>query len=261
MKSTQWAVIALFALLASGCAMPNVVKLPSGQVIKQKQIANFSPDQLPAPVLKVHTGDVLRIIRDAQTPAEKDEATLYRVRPDGVIAYPFIGTVKAGGRTPEDVGAEISQRLDQIYREPRVTVNIAEAPGSRVYVGGAVRNPGVFDLAAAVNVPQAITATGGVLPTADSRHVALVRLDEAGVQQVYFFDYAALLGAGSNGSRSVELQRGDLVFVPSSRIGNAIQRVDMYVGQLLMFRGFGAAANYQINEQDYRINTPDGSVP
>lgn len=261
MNTSKVMVMALLAMLCTACAMPNVVKLPSGKVIEQGQITNFSPEQLPAPVLRVYTGDVLRIVRDAQTPAEKDEATLYRVRPDGMIAYPFIGTVKAGGRTPEDVGDEITQRLDAIYREPKVTVNIAEAPGSRVYVGGAVRNPGVFDLGSTVNVAQAITATGGVLPTADSRHVALVRQDEQGMQQVYFFDYAALLGAGTNGSRSIGLQRGDLVFVPSSRIGNAIQRVDMYVGQLLMFRGFGASANYQINEPSYKINTPDGSVP
>jgi len=261
MKSMRWAMSALLALLCAACAMSNVVKLPSGNVVRERQITNFTPEQLPPAVLRVHTGDVLRIVRDAQTPAEKDEATLYRVRPDGNIAYPFIGIVKAGGRTPEAVGEEISKRLDPIYRAPTVTVNIAEAPGSRVYVGGAVRNPGVFDLNSAVTVPQAITATGGVLPTADSRHVALVRLDEEGVQQVYFFDYAALLAPATNGRAGVELQRGDLVFVPSSRIGNAIQRVDMYVGQLLMFRGFGASANYQINEPSYRINTPEGSVP
>jgi protein involved in polysaccharide export with SLBB domain len=86
-------VMALLAMLCTACAMPNVVKLPSGKVIEQGQITNFSPEQLPAPVLRVYTGDVLRIVRDAQTPAEKDEATLYRVRPDGMIAYPFIGTV------------------------------------------------------------------------------------------------------------------------------------------------------------------------
>ena len=71
----------------------------------------------------------------------------------------------------------------------------------------------------------------------------------------------ALLSPATNGQPGVQLQRGDLVFVPSSRIGNAIQRVDMYVGQLLMFRGFGASANYQINEPSYRINTPEVTVP
>ncbi|MGE8278988.1 MAG: polysaccharide biosynthesis/export family protein [Stenotrophomonas sp.] len=261
MKLMRLVMAAIPALLCAACAMSNVVQLPSGKVVRERQITNFTPQQLPPAVLKVHTGDVLRIVRDAQTPAEKDEATLYRVRPDGFIAYPFIGTIKAGGRTPEEIGEEVSNRLDAIYREPKVTVNIAEAPGSRVYVGGAVRNPGAFDLASAVSVPQAITATGGVLPTADSHHVALVRQDDDGVQQVYFFDYAALLGTATNGSASVQLQRGDLVFVPTSRIGNAIQRVDMYVGQLLMFRGFGASANYQINEPSYRINTPQEDVP
>jgi protein involved in polysaccharide export with SLBB domain len=251
-----WLAMVAVAVLCSACATPNVVKVPSSAMVKERQIANFSPEQLPAPVLKVHPGDTLRIVRDAQTPAEKDEATLFVVRPDGLVSYPFIGTVKAAGRTPEDVALEIGARLEPIYRNPAVTINIAQAPGNRVYVGGAVRNPGAFDLNANVTVPQAITATGGVLPSADSHRVALVREDDAGVQQIYFFNYADMLKAANNGSTAIRLQRGDLVFVPSSRIGNAIQRVDMYVSQLLLFRGFGAAANYQINEPSYNVNNP-----
>ena len=257
-RTMGWA--ALLALLCGGCATPNVVHVPSAGTIKQRQITSFTPEQLPAPVLRVHPGDTLRIVRDAQSPAEKDEATLFTVRPDGLIAYPHIGTVQAAGRTPEQVGEEVSQRLEPIYRQPRVTVNIAQAPGNRVYVGGAVRNPGAFPLDANVSIAQAITASGGLLPTADSHRVALVREDEAGVQQVYFFDYGRVLTAGHE-RPSVHLQRGDVLFVPSSRIGNAVQAVEMYVSQLLLFRGIGAAANYQINEPSYNVNNQYQVVP
>src|SRR6201996_9196781 len=33
------------------------------------------------------------------------------VRPDGNISVPLIGDVRAGGRTPEDVAADVKQRL------------------------------------------------------------------------------------------------------------------------------------------------------
>lgn len=255
------AVCALFLVCA--CSTPSVVRLPSRSTIVDRQIVNFEPEQLPEPVLRIYAGDTLRIVRDAQTPAEKDELILFHVRTDGRIAYPFIGTVKAAGRTPEDVGGEISRRLEPIYRQPRVTVDIAEAPGNRVYVGGAVRNPGAFNLNSGVTVAQAITATGGVLPVADSRHIALVREDPNGVQQVYFFDYSTILSPKRNGTRPVMLQRGDLVFVPTSKIGNAVQGVDLYIGQLLMFRGIGVGANYQINDHqnaNYNVNYPSGGA-
>lgn len=245
---------ALLALLCAACATPSVVHVPATGSVKDRQIATFTADQLPAPQLHVHPGDTLRIVRDAQTPAEKDEATLFTVRPDGMIAYPYIGTVSAAGRTPEAVADEVSQRLEPIYRQPRVTINIAQAPGNRVYVGGAVRNPGAFGLDANLSIAQAITASGGVLPTADSHRVALMREDAQGVQQIYFFDYARMLASSNNGKPPVRLQRGDVLFVPSSRIGNAVQAVDLYVSQLLLFRGFGASANYQINEPAYNVN-------
>ncbi len=243
-------------LLCAGCT-PNVVRLPPGKEISGRQLGTFAPEQLPPPQLLIHAGDTLRIVRDAQSPAERDEATLFTVRPDGMIAYPHLGTVPVAGRTPEDVAVQISEGLAAIYRYPRVTINIAEAPGNRVFVGGAVRNPGAFELTSHSTVAQAITATGGVLPTADARRVALVREDAQGTQQIYFFDYADMLASSNNGRPPVRLQRGDLVFVPSSRIGNAIQRVDMYVTQLLLFRGVGLGVNYQINEPEYRINSND----
>lgn len=249
-------VLCVVLLACAGCT-PNVVRLPPGKDIAQRQVATFRAEDLPAPQLLIHGGDTLRIVRDAQSPAERDEATLYRVRPDGAIAYPHLGTVAVAGRTPEDVAGEISTGLAAIYRQPQVTINIAEAPGNRVYVGGAVRNPGAFDLSTHASVAQAITATGGVLPTADSRRVALVREDAAGVQQIWFFNYADMLSSANNGQPVVRLQRGDLVFVPSSRIGNLVQGVDMYVSQLLLFRGVGVGVNYQINEPEYSINTND----
>lgn len=249
------AMMMVMLLASAGCATPNVVRVPSGKQIAQRQIATFSAEQLPAPQVLVHSGDTLRIVRDAQSPAEMDQATLFHVRPDGAIAYPHLGRLAVAGLTPEAVAAQISQGLAAIYRQPQVSVNIAIAPGNRVYVGGAVRNPGAFELTSHSSVAQAITATGGVLPSADSRRVALLREDAQGVQQIYFFNYADMLASTNNGRPAVRLQRGDVVFVPSSRIGNVIQSVDMYVTQLLLFRGIGVGVNYQINEPDYRINT------
>jgi len=203
-------------------------------------------------------GDTLRIVRDAQTPAEADEATLFSIRPDGQFAYRYVGTIQGNGRTPEEIAAEISQKLAPIYRYPKVTVNVALAPGNRVFVGGAVRNPTVIDLAASVSLEQAVIAAGGVLPGGDSSHIALMRLDANGCYRVYFSNFKKIL-TPEPARKAVLLQRGDIVFVPKSAVGNAVDMVDLYLNQLLPFnKSIGLGFTYGLNSNDthVNINTP-----
>ena len=47
------------------------------------------------------------------------------VRPDGMISMPLAGDVLAGGRTPEQVAAEIESVLAQYVRDPKVAVIVA----------------------------------------------------------------------------------------------------------------------------------------
>ncbi len=84
------------------------------------------------------------------------ELTLYTVLNDGSIYYPFIGRIQAAHRTPQEIANELTTKLAPIYREPRVTVNINQAPGNTVFVGGAVRNPPAVPIPAANNMEQAI---------------------------------------------------------------------------------------------------------
>src|SRR5690606_18297993 len=43
------------------------------------------------------------------------------VRPDGRISVPLVGDVEAGGKTPEEVAADIKARLEAYVRNPQVT--------------------------------------------------------------------------------------------------------------------------------------------
>lgn len=243
------------ALVLAGCATPSTVSLPDNDEIAARQITLSDISQLPPPVTRVMSGDSLRIVRDSQSPAERDEATVFFVRSDGSFSYPHIGIVQAAGRTLEEIGEAVSRKLEPIYRYPRVTVNIASAPGNRVFVGGAVRNPSAFELTAAVSIEQAIIGAGGVLPTADSQHVALLRMDANGLYNVYFADFSKLLQPSAE-KKAVVLQRGDIVFVPKSSIGNAIEVSDLYFNQLLPFsKGVGVGFNYDLNRSgDTTVN-------
>lgn len=136
--------------------------------------------------------------------------TVFVVRPDGVISMPNIGRVKAASRTPEDLGKEITEKYRRIYREPAVTVNIASAPSNRVFIGGAVPNPAFFNLSGQVSVEQALFSSGGVLPSADSSNIALLRTGPDGKYRLYYVDVARMLkrpdaSAGDIATRGFDL--------------------------------------------------------
>ncbi|NNA89275.1 polysaccharide biosynthesis/export family protein [Pseudomonas gessardii] len=244
--------LTLFSLLSAsiwlaGCSTPARVPLPDNNTLKAGHQAALSLADLPPPQVLIQSGDLLRIVRDAQEPAAADDMSVFVVRPDGMISIPNIGRVKAALRTPEDLGKEITDKYKRIYREPAVTVNIASAPSNKVFIGGAVPNPAFFDLAGNVSVEQALLSSGGVLPSADSSNIALLRTGTNGKYNMYFINLESML-TNPNHPR-VALQRGDLIYVPQSTIGATVEAVDMYFTKLFpVSKGVGLGLNYQLND-------------
>lgn len=128
---------------------PARIPAPDSDTVDSGKRALEELARLPPAMERVRVGDTLRIVRDAgEMPtlsafnvATIYELTLYTVLNDGSIYYPFIGRIQAAHRTPQEIANELTTKLAPIYREPRVTVNINQAPGNTVFVGGAVRNP------------------------------------------------------------------------------------------------------------------------
>jgi protein involved in polysaccharide export with SLBB domain len=242
------------SILLGGCSTPAHVALPDSDTLKAGHQAALTLAQLPPAQVLIQPGDTLRIVRDAQEPVNTDEMNLFVVRPDGFISMPNIGRIKAALRTPEDLGQEISQRYTRTFREPNVTVNIAVAPSNRVFVGGAVVNPAFFNLSGSVSVEQALLSSGGVLPSADSSNIALLRAGSDGRYKMYFVDLSTMLKDPQH--PVVPLQRGDLIYVPQSTIGSTVEAVDMYFTKLFpVSKGIGVGFNYQLNDQNTNTNT------
>jgi len=84
------------------------------------------------------------------------------IRPDGKISLPIVGEMVAAGRTPEEVRAEVVERLHQYVKDPTViSLIVREVHSSRFYVIGEVMKPGVYPLHDATTVLHAIAAAGG----------------------------------------------------------------------------------------------------
>ena len=110
------------------------------------------------------------------------------VRPDGKISLPLVGDVVAGGRTPDEVAADVKTRLGDYVRDPQVAVILTELRSheylSRVRVTGAVRQPVSITYRQGMTVLDAVLAAGGLTEFASADRSELYRKDGGGTQQL-----------------------------------------------------------------------------
>ena len=97
---------------------------------------------------------------------EPDMTMKFIIDKSGAVAFPYIGNIVLKGKTPEQVGAELTQRLDgDFLQNPMVTVNIAEF--RKFFVSGEVKNPNGFAYEPGLTVEKSIAQAGGFTDRAD----------------------------------------------------------------------------------------------
>ncbi len=138
------------------------------------------------------------------------------VRPDGRISVPLVGDVEAGGKTPEEVAADIKARLEAYVRNPQVTVIVDQLRSheylSRVRVTGAVRTPISVPYRQGMTVLDAVLAAGGTNEFAAADRTELYRKDAAATR-AYSVRLDRILQKGDLGT-NYEVQPGDVITVP-----------------------------------------------
>lgn len=138
------------------------------------------------------------------------------VRPDGKISMPLIGDVQAGGLTPEDVAADIKNKLSRYVKNPNVTVILTELRShtyiSRIRVTGAVRTPISIPYRQGMTLLDAVLAAGGLTEFAAPGRTKLYRQINKQTK-IYNIDLDAILNDGDL-STNKKLIPGDIVAVP-----------------------------------------------
>ena len=138
------------------------------------------------------------------------------VRPDGKITVPLIGDVVAGGKTPEEVAAEVKDKLQAYVRDPQVAVILTELRSheylSRVRVTGAVRTPVSLPYRQGMTVLDAVLAAGGTTEFAAPDHTELYRKD-GDTTKSYAVQLGNILQQGEL-TTNYPVQPGDVITVP-----------------------------------------------
>lgn len=193
-------LVSAFLLIVTGCTGPSV------EVIDEANSAQ--KDFLLGPE------DVLEIaVWRNQDLTQKEEI----VRPDGKISMPLIGEVEASGRTADQLGAQITERLKAFKENPSVSVRVKEVNSYYVYVLGEAVKPGKYKLKSHATVLQALAVAGGFTTYASKNKIQVIRTvatENGNSKEVRIPVRYDDLMSGNGEIRNFVLKTGDVVVVP-----------------------------------------------
>ncbi len=95
---------------------------------------------------------------------------------NGYINMPLIGKLVAQGKSAEELGQHVADKLGQKYlRSPNVNVMMKTAVAKTITVDGAVNLAGVFPIQGATTLIKAVALARGVTGDANPRRVIVMR--------------------------------------------------------------------------------------
>ncbi|MFP3564651.1 polysaccharide biosynthesis/export family protein [Paraburkholderia sp. SIMBA_030] len=131
------------------------------------------------------------------------------VAADGTIYFPFVGRIRAAGKTVGELRDQLAAGLVRYIRNPQVDVRVLSYRGQKIQVTGEVKTPGPLAVSdVPLTLVDAITRSGGTTGEADIQRVRLTRN-----KKLYVLDANRMLDSGDT-TQDVMLQGGDVINIP-----------------------------------------------
>ncbi len=154
------------------------------------------------------------------------------VGPDGRFRMPYSPPIQASARTVDQVRETVIAAMASELNDPDIDVLLTSTASQRVFVGGEVTNPGLFDLPGQIDPLQAIIMAGGATDRGKSQTVVLMRRMPGGEVKSAVFDLKAGLYDPSLASWT-PLRRFDVVYVTRKPIADQNLFVRQYIRDAL----------------------------
>ena len=164
--------------------------------------------------------DVLNVIVIDQPQLTKK----YTVDVDGGIAFPLIGRVPVAGKTLHEAESDLKRLLgppDGFLKNPQVAISLDQFKGRRIFIFGAVAQPGMFPLTEGMTIVEGLVKAGAgaaaeavILRSKNAK--GPLSPDNPGDAEVIPINLRELERDFEHGrlARNVVLQDGDSIFVP-----------------------------------------------
>lgn len=161
-----------------------------------------------------------------------EDASLNRsllVLPDGNVSVPQVGSVRAAGRTIDQVRSAVAAGLASNFAAaPTVYMSVSQlatrvartAAAEKVisvYTIGEVAKPGKVDVAPGTTLLQFLAESGGLTKFAASKRIQLRRTDaKTGREAVYGYNFSAVMAGAV--APMIVLREGDVIVVPQRHL-------------------------------------------
>ena len=163
------------------------------------------------------------------------------IRPDGKISLPLIGDVFAEGLTPEELAAELTEKLSKYVKNPSVSVIVTGFNSKKVYVIGEVFDQGAYPYTGTTSVFEAVEEAGSFTRRASLGRVILVRGDLEN-PMVIDINLKEVVKRGIK-AKDLNLQPGDIVYVPPNGFAKAGYAVEQILFPFMPILGLGSSVN------------------
>jgi len=178
-------------------------------------------------------GDVLSI--NIFAGGQSQEAIDLTVSANGTINFPFLGEIKAEGLSVAELTQTVSRPLAEDYFvNPQVLISVRDYKSKRVYLTGAVKMSGLFPLDSSTTTLLELIAKAGGVTENRSNYAYILRgslkdLDSntkinelVQKKKSIKVNLRELLDLGI-AERNVELQPGDVVYIPPTSFSDLTQ--------------------------------------
>lgn len=179
------------------------------------------------PEYRLYPGDVV----DVSVLSAPELNRTVTVQPDGRITLPLIAPVMAADRSAPQLEVVLSQAYAAQLVRPDISLSIRQTTPLKVFVGGMVDKPGVYDMPGDIDALQAVIMAGGFKQGAKADQVVILRRGPDGGAMLRTAD---LRGGDAGHGRvkfvadPVPLRRFDVIYVPRtglSELGSFVSQV------------------------------------
>lgn len=266
-------LLALAAIVASGC---QTVRTPEESIAKANLPREFTKVSMPE--YAVEPPDLLLVEVLEALPGRPITGERL-VRPDGKISLGFYGEVFVAGLSTDEIKEKIVLHLrhflpdevlglneidpdtgDVKQKKPsesdRVFVDVTAYNSKFYYVTGDVAAPGKMPITGNETVLDAITYAGGLIPTASTSNIRLVRPAPPGAccEQVLPVNLSAIVSAGDP-TTNYQIMPGDRVVVYRDPIIRTTLFIDKMLAPVQTFLQTGMQFGFAYRTLKY-INMP-----
>ena len=215
-------------------------------------------------------------LKKAITTSPRGQSRLMPITPDGKITLPYIGEIRAYGKTIPELHKLLNDAYAQAgLAELEVTAQILSVAPRKIFVMGEVHRPGVINVDNMITLTHALTMAGGTTKRADNRKVLVVRRKGLPVPEGTLIDIEDMLYGTVNAQelskadftrfeRDFWLDDYDLVFVPATDLARTNDWIEQVFtkgiyGVMPFSTSVGVNFGYQMYYSPQSVKTRNGS--